>query len=228
MIRVTDTGIGMSRNLLQRIFDPFVQGNEAVDQSEGGMGLGLTLVRSLVEMHNGVIRAHSDGPGKGSEFTVELPLSLPPRDDSAPPKTSDAVEVDTAGLKLLVVEDNKDDRDMMEMLLKSYGYEVIVAGDGLSALTSLELERPDVAFVDIGLPEMDGYEVARRARRRLGADTACLVALTGYGRPADQQKARDAGFDQHLTKPVDMESLCGLVVETKCTREKSNTRRTLG
>jgi CheY-like chemotaxis protein len=167
----------------------------------------LTLVKSLVEMHGGTINVTSQGPGRGSEFVVALPLtrkaprSGSQRDDSVAPLT------DTTHLKLLIVEDNEDAREMLRMLLESYGYEVTAAEDGISALTAIETTQPDIAFVDIGLPEMDGYEVARRIRTKHIADETCLVALTGYGQSADRNKAHEAGFDHHLTKPLHMGDL---------------------
>jgi two-component system CheB/CheR fusion protein len=213
VIRVSDTGVGIPRALIGRIFDPFVQGRVAVEQGTEGMGLGLTLVRSLVELHDGGIRVRSDGPGLGSQFTVDLPLSrghVEGRTEDGPENTSFA---DSTDLKVLIVEDNDDARDMMRMLLESYGYDVVTAADGLSALTSLEVERPDVAFIDIGLPELNGYEVVRRARQRAACRNTYLVALTGHGQPADRSKARDVGFDDHLTKPVDLDEV-GKVLTT--------------
>lgn len=209
VIRVADNGIGMSRELLRQIFEPFFQGPAAAEERNPGMGLGLTLVRSLVEMHGGTVLAASAGPGKGSSFNVELPLSRERAEHHAPRAGGEnADRTRTTNLRILIVEDNSDTRDMMKMLLESYGYEIVTAGDGRSALELLEAERPDVALVDIGLPEMDGYEVARRARRkRPDGSGAYLVALTGYGRPADRKKAQEAGFDDHLTKPVDMDVL---------------------
>jgi CheY-like chemotaxis protein len=199
----------MARELLSQIFEPFFQGPAAVEQRNPGMGLGLTLVRALVEMHGGTVLAESDGPGKGSTLTVELPPSREEAKERKPPADGpDADRPRATDLKILIVEDNSDTRDMMKMLLESYGYAVVTAGDGRSALEVLETKRPDVALVDIGLPEVDGYEVARRARRqRPDGSGAYLVALTGYGRPADRKKAQEAGFDDHLTKPVDMDAI---------------------
>jgi two-component system CheB/CheR fusion protein len=218
VIRVRDTGVGMSKKLQRRAFDPFVQGNETLQHSEGGMGLGLTLVKSLVEMHGGTIRVASDGPGRGAEFVVGLPLTRKaPPSPNAKDESDDALP-DTTHLKLLVVEDNEDAREMLRMLLESYGYEVGTAEDGISALTAIEAAQPDVAFVDIGLPEMDGYDVARRIRTKHIADDTRLVALTGYGQSSNQSKAREAGFDHHLTKPVNMDRLRGLLEEVATKR----------
>jgi CheY-like chemotaxis protein len=203
----------MTEALQKRVFDPFVQGDETLDRSEGGMGIGLTLVRSLVEQHGGSVHASSGGLGKGSEFVVTLPLARPPAPSPQQCESPQTPECDTTGLRLLVVEDDTDGRDMLQRLLETYGYQVTTAADGLSALRAIELEQPDVAFVDIGLPELDGYGVARHVRQKKGIDQTYLVALTGYGQPADRKRARDAGFDDHLTKPVKMDELLRILRE---------------
>jgi CheY-like chemotaxis protein len=210
VICIRDTGVGMSKSFQKRVFEPFVQADETLHRSEGGMGVGLTLVRSLIELHGGTVVARSDGVGKGSEFLVELPLSqkMPKGEQPLEDPPLECEETcQTRDLKLLIVEDNSDAREMMRMLLESYGFTVVTAPDGLAALTTIEIERPDIAFVDIGLPEMNGYDVARRVRRTGVAMDTHLVALTGYGQSSDRQKAQEAGFDDHLTKPVAMDQL---------------------
>jgi len=182
-------------------------------KSEGGMGLGLTLVRSLVEMHGGSVHARSEGVNRGSEFTVRIPLSPEPTKKTNLKETVGENAMDTTGLKLLVVEDNDDSREMLQMLLESYGYEVVTARDGVEALTTFEVESPDVAFIDIGLPEMDGHEVARRIRSKRRENRPYLVALTGYGQPTDRQRALEAGFDGHLTKPAKVDAIRKLLEE---------------
>jgi signal transduction histidine kinase/ActR/RegA family two-component response regulator len=197
-IRVTDDGIGLTPELAERAFDLFVQGERALDRAEGGLGIGLTLVRRLAEMHGGSARVRSDGPGKGSEFTVRLPaVAAPAMAVAAKPVASGASR------HILVVEDNEDARETLCALLAIGGHRVEFAGDGVSGLEAALASRPEVALVDIGLPRMDGYEVARRLRESAGGYHPYLVALTGYGLPEDRERALDAGFDSHLVKPVD-------------------------
>jgi two-component system CheB/CheR fusion protein len=203
LLRVRDTGIGLSQELLSRAFEPFVQAEGGVGRSEGGMGIGLTLVRTFVDLHGGEVKVESAGKGKGTEFFVRLPLTTKKphaRHDPEPvPFTKD--------LRILLVEDNEYLRDTTQILLESEGYQVGVAADGLSALTAIEVERPDVALVDIGLPELDGYAVARRAREHHICDRTYLIALTGFGQETDRQRAFEAGFDEHITKPIELEQL---------------------
>jgi CheY-like chemotaxis protein/two-component sensor histidine kinase len=204
VVRVRDTGFGIPAEVLPRIFDLFAQADRTLDRSQGGLGIGLTLVRSLVEMQGGSVEAHSEGPGKGSEFVVRLPLhqdsgvrgqesggSLTP--DSYPP---------TPSLVVLVVDDHGDVAESLAMLLRLWGHEVHTAPDGLSGLKAARGHRPQVVLLDIGLPGMDGYEVARRLREEFGPGMQ-LVALTGYGQEEDRQKSQAAGFDAHLVKPAD-------------------------
>lgn len=199
VLRVRDTGEGIPKNMLKSIFDLFVQAGGTLDRSDGGMGVGLTLVRSLVEMHNGSVAAHSDGPGKGSQFVVRLPRCSEPEvlhaAPAAPPSTR------SIG-KILIIEDNADSREMLRSLLELDGYRVGVAEDGRKGLELLGRERFDTALVDIGLPGMDGYQVARQIRRDPKHSGVRLIALTGYGRDADRDASREAGFDEHLVKPL--------------------------
>lgn len=219
LIAVRDNGVGFSAELRPHIFEPFVQADETLDRSDGGMGVGLSLTKSLVELHNGSITAHSDGPGRGSEFTVRLPLTA----DALPAETDnpDSPEsTDLTDLKLFLVEDNDDARNTLKLLLQMDGYQVRAAADGLTAVDEITSAPPDVAIVDIGLPGIDGFEVARRVRETLTSDNVCLVALTGYGQPKDRLRALEAGFDEHITKPVDISRLL------KVLRDFADRRRT--
>ncbi|HUP31019.1 MAG TPA: ATP-binding protein [Usitatibacter sp.] len=198
VLRVADNGIGLSPELAARAFDLFVQGDRDLDRAEGGLGIGLTLVRRLAELHGGTASVHSDGEDSGSEFTVTLPAIEAPE---KPARTSAAAPVTTR--HILVVEDNADARETLGMLLSMAGHRVDTADDGPSGLASALAERPEVALVDIGLPRMDGYEVARRLRSNAGGYRPYLVALTGYGLPEDRERALAAGFDAHVVKPVD-------------------------
>jgi signal transduction histidine kinase/ActR/RegA family two-component response regulator len=202
VLRVRDTGIGIAADMLTRVFDMFVQGARGPDGAPGGLGLGLTLVRRIAELHGGSVEAASDGQGRGSTFTVRLPaMPAPP---AAPRPTR---RVATSGRsRVLIVEDNADAREVLRVALEISGHEVHEAYDGPSGLAAILRLRPDVALVDIGLPEFDGYELARKARAEAGGSLH-LIALTGYGQPDDRRQALEAGFDAHLVKPVDPDVL---------------------
>jgi signal transduction histidine kinase/CheY-like chemotaxis protein len=201
VLRIADNGIGMRRELLMRVFEPFVQGEPGLDRSAGGLGLGLTLVRQLAALHGGTARAESDGPGLGSEFTVRFP-AIEPR-----PVASSAARARRAPSRdILIVEDNADARETLRKLLELQGHRVRVAAEGTAALEAVRTAPPEVALVDIGLPGMDGYEIARRVRAGAGKRVT-LIALTGYGLPEDRRRTAEAGFDVHLVKPVDYEQL---------------------
>jgi two-component system CheB/CheR fusion protein len=208
VLRVRDTGIGISPEMQARIFDLFIQADRALDRSQGGLGIGLTLVRRLVELHGGTIHVASPGPGRGSEFSVRLPVVERPEEAAAPASPPPA----TAGRakRVVVVDDNKDGAESLAMLLRFWGHDTVVAHDGRAALAMVAAEAPDVVLLDIGLPGMDGYQVARALRERLDSRPV-LVALTGYGQDEDRRRSREAGFDHHLTKPVDPEALKGLL-----------------
>ena len=203
VLRVEDDGAGIDGELLPRIFDLFVQGHQTLDRARGGLGIGLTVVRRLVELHGGAVSAISPGPGRGSTFTVRL-RSVP-----APTK----VPVDTipsgkmVSRRVLIIEDNEDLRNMFRVVLELFGHEVLDTGDALRGLAMLTSERPDVALIDIGLPGLNGYELARRFRTGPAAHDVLLVAVTGYGSSDDRDRSRKAGFDHHLVKPVSPESL---------------------
>jgi CheY-like chemotaxis protein len=210
VLTVEDSGVGIPSHLLATVFDLFVQGDRALDRAQGGLGLGLTLVKALVILHGGTVQASSDGPDRGAVFTVRLPLvAAPPRPDKAP-----AVIGQGAGgmrSRVLLVEDNEDSREMLRMALDMAGHEVHVAADGLSGIAMATALTPDVALIDVALPGMDGYDVVRYIRSTELGQHIRLVALTGYGQVEDWLRARDAGFDAHLTKPVAPERLLAVV-----------------
>jgi signal transduction histidine kinase len=207
VLEVTDTGVGIPPRLLPAVFDLFVQGDRALDRTQGGLGLGLTLVKALVGLHGGSVQATSDGPGRGTTFTARLPLIPPPA--PAEPR-ADASAMPGSRRRILLVEDNQDSREMVRLALSLAGHEVHEAPDGPTAVELARTIAPDIAVVDIGLPGIDGYEVARRIRAMPGGKAVRLVALTGYGQAADRLRALEAGFDAHLTKPVTPERLAEL------------------
>jgi signal transduction histidine kinase/DNA-binding response OmpR family regulator len=214
VVRVRDTGMGIPAEMLGSVFELFTQVDHSLDRSQGGLGIGLTLVRQLVELHAGKVEAHSDGPGRGSEFVVRLPLL---KYEGQRTKDKDGASVGPSSFvlrtsrRVLVVDDNQDAAESLGLLLEVSGHEVRVCHDGASALRAAEEYRPEAVLLDIGLPGMDGYEVARRLRACPATRGALLVALTGYGQAEDQRRARAAGFDHHLIKPADIEALAGLL-----------------
>ncbi len=201
-LRVRDSGMGIENKTLPHVFDLFVQETQAIDRSQGGLGLGLTIVRSLVLLHGGTVSAASGGRGQGSEFVVSLPASPTPETHTA---SKAAPLRTTTTCCILAVDDNADALEMLRECLKSLGHDAHCAKDGSEALRLAEQVGPTVAVLDIGLPEMDGYELARRLRHMFG--NIRLIALTGYGQPSDRQRAAEAGFDVHLVKPVSMTAL---------------------
>jgi len=209
LLCVRDSGIGISPDLLPYVFDLFTQADRSLDRSHGGLGIGLTLVKRLVEMHGGRVQATSAGLGMGSEFEVHLPIIAAM---ARPPiKRRDKESKAAARMRVLVVEDNLDAAEALTMLLELYGHEAAVVSDGPSAIEAARNNAFDIALVDIGLPGIDGYEVARRIRLLPNAKSMTLVALTGYGQDSDKQRAKSAGFDDHLTKPVKIERLQALL-----------------
>ena len=203
IIRVADQGEGLAAGMEVRIFDLFVQGERGLDRSAGGLGVGLALVKRLTELHGGTVSATSAGPGLGSTFTVRLPVVLAPSEAAQPSAPAAA----PSSRRVLIIEDNDDTRQMLHEVLQMSGHVVREARDGASGLALASEARPDVALIDIGLPDVDGYEVARRLRAAAGGRRMGLIALTGYGQAEDQQRAFAAGFDAHLTKPVAPERL---------------------
>jgi signal transduction histidine kinase len=201
---VRDSGIGIPANLLPAMFDAFVQGVRELDQSQGGLGLGLAIVRGIVSAHGGEITVHSDGPGCGSAFEVRLT-----RIEGAPHVEPPAVAVTTSpsfgrGRRIMIVDDNEDAARMIALALEMQGFETTVAFDGPTAVAVASEFQPQAALLDLGLPVMDGFEVASRLRSLPGLSDVCLIAVTGYGRPDDRERTRLAGFDQHVVKPLDM------------------------
>lgn len=208
-LRVRDEGVGIPVEMLGKIFDPFVQIDQSLARSLGGLGIGLSLVKSLIDMHGGQVEAHSAGAGRGAEFIVRLPLRpdlIPPSLVTVPPKSSRGNGPKT-GLRILVVEDNEDSLELLQMWLGRMGHTVEGADDGLAGADKILSWRPDVALVDIGLPELDGYGVAERVRANPLGSGVFMVALTGYGRPEDRRRALAAGFDEHVVKPIDEATL---------------------
>jgi signal transduction histidine kinase len=204
VLTVRDSGVGIPAELLPQVFDVFVQGAISIDRSQGGLGIGLSLVRRLVELHGGSVGAHSAGSGQGSTFTIRLPRTEP----ALAPQTPQSTAGDNSGKpSVLLIEDNEDGREMMATMLAAHGFPVAQAGDGLQGVAAAKARPPAAALVDIGLPGIDGYEVARRLRQDPATRGIRLIALTGYGLAEDQRRVLEAGFDQHLVKPVSMDQL---------------------
>lgn len=208
-IVVRDNGIGIDPALLPHVFDLFVQGERSPDRAEGGLGLGLALVRALVERHGGSVSAASEGPGAGSEFTIRLPRAQGVVQVLATGELGDAAC--ERGMDILIVDDNADAADTLSLFLSTAGHRPRVAYEGSSALALAAQAPPDILLLDIGLPDIDGYELARRVRALPQTADATLVALTGYGQPADRERSVAAGFNHHLTKPVDAAGLLRLL-----------------
>jgi signal transduction histidine kinase/CheY-like chemotaxis protein len=202
-VRVRDQGAGIAPQHLERIFDLFVQQETTLDRSQGGLGIGLTLVRRLVSLHGGTVEAKSEGLGRGSEFIVRLRERTPAAGRREEETTIQPV---SQPWRVLVVEDHDDIREVCAALLVDLGYQIDVAADGREGVRRAIEQRPDAALIDIGLPELDGYAVAAQLRAAFG-DDVLLVAMSGYGQPEDRQRAFDAGFDSHLTKPIDVQRL---------------------
>ena len=210
-IRVSDTGKGLSPAFLPRAFDLFVQGERTPDRSEGGLGLGLPIVRSIVERHGGTVSAASGGIGKGSEFVIRLPAAgaNTPMPAVRPLFAGDGSAA--ANPKVLIIDDNRDAADSLHALLRDYGFSCASALDGPSGLEAVTTFAPDVILLDLGLPGLDGYEVARRIRSLADGARYLIVAVTGYGEERDRQRSARVGFDAHLVKPVDPDQLLALL-----------------
>jgi signal transduction histidine kinase/CheY-like chemotaxis protein len=210
VLTVADEGEGIARDAVDSMFDLFVQGPQGLDRRSGGLGIGLALVRRLVELHGGTVAAASDGPGRGARFTVRLPLAMPQAD--APASTgSEPGSGQPRRASILVVEDNDDAREMLTMKLAMDGHKVRAARNGAEGLALAAAEAPEVMIVDVGLPDMNGHEVAGRVRAQTWGARVRLLALTGYGQPEDRERALAAGFDDHLTKPVEDSQLASLI-----------------
>ncbi|QRN96579.1 CHASE domain-containing protein [Archangium violaceum] len=215
VVRVEDTGMGIPAEALPHLFEPFMQVARTLDRAQGGLGLGLTLVKQLVEMHGGRVEAASEGVGRGSVFTVRLPLLPEARVPVEPEDARPEREMPSARRRVLVVDDNVDAAELLGEVLELDGHQVTVVHDGPAALELVGGVDPDVVFLDIGLPGMDGYEVARRMRQRPGGADLMLVALTGYGQASDRQRSHEAGFDTHLVKPVELDTVRALVADAE-------------
>ena len=217
VVTVRDSGIGIPANKLQLIFDMFMQVERSAERSQGGLGIGLTLVKRLVEMHGGTIEAWSAGEGSGSEFTVRLPIMLEEGDEEIGHQAGEP-ELPMSSRRVLVVDDNEDAGASLVMLLQIAGHETSMAHDGLAAMEAMELLRPDLVLLDIGLPVLNGYEVCRRVRQQPWGKEIKVIALTGWGQEKDRKESREAGFDGHLVKPVDYGALTSLLASGLATR----------
>ena len=209
LICVRDTGIGIAAGQLSRVFDMFMQADISLERSAGGLGIGLTLVKNLVELHGGTVEACSDGLGQGSEFKVRLPAV---NEASKPPPEPTVGEPITPH-RVLVVDDNRDSAESLALLLDLCGNQTCIAYDGIEALQAAAKFKPDVMLVDLGLPKLNGYEVARKIRQQPGGDEMLLIALTGWGQEEDRRNSKAAGFDEHLVKPVNHTALTSLLAE---------------
>ena len=225
VLYVRDTGIGIAPDMLPHVFELFVQADHASTKAHGGLGIGLTLVRSLVEMHNGTVEARSAGLGKGSEFIIRFPLLIQAKAVRDQLESREAgQETPSSGHRLLVVDDNHDAANSLAMLLRMQGHEVRVAHDGLSAIDAARAFQPELVFLDIGMPGMDGYEVTRRLRQMPGMDGVPLVALTGWGQQEDRHRTAEAGFNHHLVKPLDPNTLNELLAQLTDFKEQRLTQ----
>jgi signal transduction histidine kinase len=213
LIKVRDNGVGISAELLPYVFEPFTQGDRSLDRTEGGLGVGLALVKNLVELHGGNVQASSAGRGQGSEFVIHLPAlkQAPPAVVQMEQKPSEP----STPRKILVVDDSVDGARSLSILLSIFGHEVRTAHDGPSALAEAKKDPPNVVLLDIGLPGMDGFEVARRMRQEPTLKNATFIAVTGYGQNEDRRRSREAGFDTHLVKPIDPKGLNRLLADLK-------------
>jgi PAS domain S-box-containing protein len=215
VLRVKDNGIGMAPEMLAHVFELFMQVDHGATRTQGGLGIGLTLVKNLVEMHGGTIEAHSAGLGKGSEFVVRLPLARQCDDETTGDSEQGRQDAPQSGHRLLVVDDNKDAANSLAVLLRLKGHDVRVVHDGLSALETAKKYRPEIIFLDIGMPGMDGYEVARRLRQQSDLKNIVLAAVTGWGQQEDRRRTKEAGFNYHLVKPPEPRILDTLLDELK-------------
>jgi CheY-like chemotaxis protein len=206
-ITISDTGTGISKDLLPHIFEMFTQAESATQRHHGGLGIGLALARRLVHMHGGEIAADSGGLGQGSTFTITMPVCDAGRTQVA----TRPVDVPRVECRVLIIDDNRDAANTMAMLVEQLGGAARIAHDAMSGLQALDDAVPDVVFLDIGMPGIDGYETCRQMRRRPANKAMVIIAVTGWGQPQDKQRALDAGFDGHLTKPVALETLARIL-----------------
>lgn len=209
MIEVSDTGIGIAPDLLPHVFDLFVQSEVSLDRSQGGLGIGLAVVKSLIELHGGEVRARSAAPGQGSTFELRLPRIAPSASTN-----SEGTPLSAPPRRVLIVDDNQDAANSLATLLSHLGHETVALYSARQVLEQVGSFKPDVALLDIGLPELHGYELARQLRTRPELAHVRLVALTGYGQPEDRRRALEAGFDDHLVKPVDLTAIHRVLAES--------------
>jgi PAS domain S-box-containing protein len=228
VVSVRDEGIGMSPETLATVFDLFVQGRDSTGVRRGGLGIGLTLVRSTVEMHGGHVEAKSDGEGRGSEFLVSLPVGNAHADHDRVSPPPALAPPSLAGHRVLVVDDHQDGADSLGMMLDVLGASTLVVYNGPAAIERIDAFRPGVAFLDIGMPRMDGYEVARRIRARPEHRDMTLIALTGWGQAEDRQRSLEAGFDYHLVKPLEMDTLRTVMASLALLRGRHERRMPAG
>jgi CheY-like chemotaxis protein len=207
---VRHNGEGIAREMLPRVFELFAQGDSGLERAKGGLGLGLTIARQIVELHGGAIEARSEGPGRGSEFVVILPRTRRPGEGADAGESPSLVPA--GPLRVMVVDDNVDSATSLKLLLDLEGYETSIAHDGMTALEMIAARRPDVLLLDIGLPRLNGYDVARELRLDPGNAGIHIIAVTGYAQEADRRKAREVGIDDHLVKPVDTDALLARLV----------------
>ena len=210
VIGVKDRGVGIPPEKLPEMFELFAQGDRSLARSEGGLGIGLTVVKKLVEMHGGTITAESEGPGKGSEFIIRLPAAKKPADGASRRREARRSRP-VKKARILVVDDNVDTARGMARLLKLLGHEVATAHDGPEAIEVAREFRPEFILLDIGLPGMSGYEVASQLRQEECCEDAVIVAVSGYGQDEDRRRSKEAGFDHHLVKPLDHDALLSLL-----------------
>jgi two-component system CheB/CheR fusion protein len=209
-IRVRDTGIGIAPEMKHRIFEMFIQGDRTLERTRGGLGVGLTLVQSLVTLHGGTVDAWSEGIGRGSEFVITLPIDVPKTDDSTRALPA-APRRDGRSLRILVADDDFDGREMLTYLLRHEGHVVEAAANGREALEKAETFKPDVAILDLGMPQANGFEVARQLRAKASGPVPLMIALSGLGQQQDKAQAIEAGFDQHFTKPIEFSLLMSAI-----------------
>jgi CheY-like chemotaxis protein len=207
VVAVTDSGLGIPPDKLATVFEMFAQVERTLDRAEGGLGLGLTLVKRLVEMHGGTVEAFSEGPGRGSRFQVCLPVFEVPESTEPRARAKRAIDV----RRILVVDDNPDSASSLAILLGISGYQTSIAKDGLEAVLAAESFQPDVVLLDLGLPKLSGVEAARRIREQPWGKEMLLIALTGWGQEDDRKRSMDAGFDAHVVKPVDHDTLMDVI-----------------
>jgi len=214
-IHISDNGCGIDPADLSHLFDLFYQADRNIDRAQGGLGIGLSLVHNLVALHSGNIQAFSAGRGQGSEFVIRLPRLI--HSPSTSPMTAAPAAPGPNKLRILVVDDNRDVNESLALLLESEGHQVLTAYDGISALETARIKRPDIILLDIGLPGMDGYAVAQAVRQNHELERTMLIALTGYGQLDDRKKSSASGFDEHLVKPIDIEKLRKLLASYQTT-----------